>query len=145
MREILRYQSKRYDGNGLPKDGVRGDAMPWGARVLRVISDFDNLETTGVAPGQAVETLRRRQGWYDPTVLELFASYPRAAARSVEVREMALTQIQAGMRFAHDVVAKNGTRFAARGLEVTPSILELIRNSWAQVGLARPARVIVRS
>jgi response regulator RpfG family c-di-GMP phosphodiesterase len=32
VRQILGYEHKRYDGSGTPRDGVSGEAMPWGAR-----------------------------------------------------------------------------------------------------------------
>ena len=46
VAKILRHQLERYDGRGTP-DGLRGDRLPLGSRVLAIASAFDLLTTTG--------------------------------------------------------------------------------------------------
>src|ERR1035441_2928734 len=46
--EILRYREKDFDGSGLPDDGLMGEAIPWGARALKVVIDIDVLERHGL-------------------------------------------------------------------------------------------------
>ena len=60
--EILRYQDKSYDGSGPPADDVAGDAIPWGARALKVILDLDMLEKSELPTALAFDTLRGRAG-----------------------------------------------------------------------------------
>jgi len=69
VREILRFQDTRYDGVGSPTPGVAGDAIPVGARVLKVVLDFDLLELQGKSAAEALDVMAARTGWYDPEVL----------------------------------------------------------------------------
>lgn len=143
VREILRYRAKRFDGSGEPRDGKRGEAIPWGARVLKVLLDFDELETQGMSTELALDTLRGRPGWYDPAMLAAFAEALGTAARGARVRELRLSQVEAGMVFAQDVTTTAGTLLIARGQEVTLSLLERIRNFSLKVGVREPVRVIL--
>ncbi|MGH9362882.1 MAG: HD domain-containing phosphohydrolase, partial [Thermoanaerobaculia bacterium] len=72
VREILRYLRKNYDGGGVPAGAARGEAIPWGARVLRVVLDFDKLRTHVLPEAQVFGKLRERAGDYDPAILEAF-------------------------------------------------------------------------
>ena len=49
---------------------VRAFALPLGARVLKLVSDWDTLESSGMERGLALETLQGRRGRYDPRLLE---------------------------------------------------------------------------
>ena len=40
---IVRAHHERYDGRGYP-DGLQGEAIPLGARVLSVVNDYDGLQ-----------------------------------------------------------------------------------------------------
>ncbi|MBN1610292.1 MAG: response regulator, partial [Polyangiaceae bacterium] len=40
-----------------------------GAQILRMVNDFDALDTQGLTPSQALDTMRGRGGAYDPTLL----------------------------------------------------------------------------
>lgn len=48
-------------------------ATPPEARVLRIVCDFELLEARGTPVGTALETMRRRAGRYDRSLLEVFA------------------------------------------------------------------------
>jgi hypothetical protein len=76
VARILRHQLERYDGKGSP-EGLRGDRIPLGSRVLAIASSFDLLTTC--APErpldwqEALEQLGAARGEvFDPWLLELF-------------------------------------------------------------------------
>jgi response regulator RpfG family c-di-GMP phosphodiesterase len=144
VRRIILYQAKRFDGGGLPEDALKGEDIPWGARVLKVALDFDVLQGQGLAPLLALETMRNRAGWYDPTVLTALADLLGAAAGATEVREVALRTVQPGMVFAEDVKTVRGQLLIARGQEVTESLAERLRYLSPRIEIAEPVRVIVR-
>jgi response regulator RpfG family c-di-GMP phosphodiesterase len=48
VAEIIGYQEKRFDGEGMPLDDCRGKAIPLGSRILKVALDFDALVSTGL-------------------------------------------------------------------------------------------------
>ncbi|HET7466114.1 MAG TPA: MFS transporter [Candidatus Dormibacteraeota bacterium] len=72
----VRHHHERWDGTGYPK-GLKGDAIPFGARILSVADSFDTI--TGprlyrrslMTPLEGVEDISRRAGrWYDPNVVD---------------------------------------------------------------------------
>jgi response regulator RpfG family c-di-GMP phosphodiesterase len=140
---MLVYQSKRYDGEGPPADSARGRGIPWGARVLKVLTDFDSLEARGLDPELALNTMRQRTGWYDPEILEAFARVRGIREAGTEVREIRLRDVRVGMTFAEDVVTRVGTILIARGQEVNAGLAERIRNIAGRVAVVEPVRVIV--
>ena len=143
VRDILRNQYKYFDGSGIPEDGVSGDEIPLGARILKVALDFDALEARNEKPLEAFDTLRRRAGSYDPTVLEAFAEVLMVGAAGMETREVLLSEVQPGMMFAEDIAGADGELLIARGQEVTPAILERIRDITAHLGVQRSASMLV--
>jgi putative nucleotidyltransferase with HDIG domain len=73
---LVRYHHERWDGTGYPS-GLKGDVIPFGARILSVADSFDTI--TGprlyrqslMTPIEGVEDISRRAGhWYDPNVVD---------------------------------------------------------------------------
>jgi hypothetical protein len=60
------------------------------------------------------------------------------------VHELALRDIAAGMLFGEDVKSAKGLLLIARGQEVTPSLLERVRNFSSELGIREPIRMIER-
>lgn len=75
---MIRHHHERWDGTGYP-DGLAGEAIPIGARVIGVAEAFDCLTTMAgwrspVTEAEAVEELRRCSGTqFDPRVVDAFA------------------------------------------------------------------------
>jgi hypothetical protein len=143
VQDILRYQHKHFDGSGHPADGVHGEDIPWGARALKVAYDLDALEGEGLSLPLAVATLRGREGWYDPAIVEACAVV-RDSERRYEVRELPLASVRPGMVLVKDVTTKRGVLFLARGQEVTASVLEKLKNFSCGLAKDDAVRVIVR-
>jgi predicted MFS family arabinose efflux permease len=73
---LVRFHHERWDGSGYP-GGLKGDVIPFGARILSVADSFDTI--TGprlyrqslMTPIEGVEDISRRAGhWYDPNVVD---------------------------------------------------------------------------
>jgi putative nucleotidyltransferase with HDIG domain len=77
VREIIRHHHERYDGTGFP-DGLSGENIPFGARIVGIANFFDNLVTGETEHGslalpEARECIRREAGHrLDPDLAELF-------------------------------------------------------------------------
>jgi hypothetical protein len=127
VSSILRMRNLNYDGLGSPADAPREEALPLGARVLKIATDYDDLEAAGVSPETAIETLRRRKGTYDPRLLDALAKTVRE--RGVRpTREVDLTALEPGMVLAQDLFSFEGVLLAPRGQEVTASLLHRLGN-----------------
>lgn len=75
---MIRHHHERWDGTGYP-DGLAGEAIPLGARVIGVAEAFDVLVSgspwrRAVSPAEALDELQRVAGQqFDPRVVEAFA------------------------------------------------------------------------
>lgn len=98
-----------------------------GARILKIVHDFDLLTATGMSEDLAVAHLRGRGGEYDAELLETFSA-ARGTNNDITVRAVPLGRVEAGMTFASDVRAPGGGTLIAREQEVTAALLERIAN-----------------
>jgi diguanylate cyclase (GGDEF)-like protein len=77
VARLVRSSHERWDGGGYP-DGLRGDEIPLGARVVAVCDAFDAMTSErpyreSVTGNDAIEELRRCAGaQFDPMVVEAF-------------------------------------------------------------------------
>jgi putative nucleotidyltransferase with HDIG domain len=74
---IVRHHHENWDGTGYP-EGLRGDAIPIGARILAVVDCFDALTShrpyrRALSMSEALEIIEARRGtMYDPAVVDVF-------------------------------------------------------------------------
>jgi len=78
VRPIMRHHHEKWDGSGYP-DGLKGEVIPLGARIISVVDVFDALHTerpykAALSRSEAVSTLIRETdlGYWDPRVVETF-------------------------------------------------------------------------
>jgi response regulator RpfG family c-di-GMP phosphodiesterase len=128
IRACVVHQAKHFDGTGMPASILRGEGIPVGARILKIVLDFDVLEAQGNAAGVALDTMRGRTGWYDPRLVDVFASLRGSAVKEHEIREIPLRLVSSGMTFAEDVRTAAGALLLPRGYQVTEGLVERIRN-----------------
>ena len=142
ISEIIAYQEKHFDGTGIPKDERKGDAIPLGSRILKVVLDFDALETRGLPRAAAMNQLRKRNGWYDPQVLSALEDVLGDEARFT-VKELGLNELKLNMIVGEDVVSFKGVLLIAKGQEITPALVERLKNFAKTVGVKEPIRVLI--
>ncbi len=74
---IVRHQAEHWDGRGYP-DGIRGDDIPYGARILAVAVAFSTLLRSRpfrdpMSPSEALSDIQNRAGsQFDPNIVEAF-------------------------------------------------------------------------
>jgi putative two-component system response regulator len=78
VRPIMRHHHEKWDGSGYP-DGLKGEGIPLGARIISVVDVFDALHTdrpykAAMSRSEAVSLLIRETdaGYWDPRVVETF-------------------------------------------------------------------------
>ncbi len=127
VAEAIRYQEKNYDGSGYPKDGVRGEKIPLGARLLKIVLDFDALEASGAPAETALDKIQVQAGLYDPTVLEAFLKAMREDM-ALRTTMMTITQLTDAMVLAEDVTTSDNVLLIAKGQETTLSARRHLQN-----------------
>jgi len=137
VREILR--------------GVRGDShdVPWGARLLRLISEFDQLETRGMTTTDIVAVLRRPLGRHDTeqiAALERLVTGNRVRPGSIpwhgRRRQVRLAELPVGAVLAADVLDVSGRLLIARGFELTEVLREQIIGLTEYVQVQEPVWIV---
>lgn len=141
---IVRYQDKDYDGGGLPHDSVAGRAIPFGARLLRILRDLAMLEEDGQSRSQAFAGMRTRTV-YDPELLAGVADCLGSTWQdSVDHSEaVALGALRLQHVTAADILTTEGTVLVAAGQTITRTILERLQNFAATVGIREPIQVFI--
>ncbi|MEX2412878.1 MAG: HD domain-containing phosphohydrolase [Thermoleophilaceae bacterium] len=100
LATIVRHHHERFDGGGYP-DGLAGDEIPLGARILAVADAFDHLACDGFAGAarNSVDALSERAGSeLDPAVVSAFATY-YSGRRSIAGAAMVATAPQRAARW----------------------------------------------
>lgn len=114
---ILRSQLERFDGAGFP-DALAAEAIPIGARILALSSDYDSLQIGILAqrrfqPEEARVSITQSSGKrYDPEVVNAFNGVLNKNEDENEVasREVVLTTLKLlpGMILAQDLISQDG-------------------------------------
>lgn len=118
---IVRQHHERMDGNGFP-DGLVGEQIPIGARIVGAASDYDDL-IHGIAaqdrhsPERARQMLRGGVGThYDGDVITaLLAVMAEAEARASIDHLIDARELRPGMVLARDLVSPRGAILLAAG------------------------------
>ena len=84
VRAIIRNHHERWDGTGYP-DGLKGEDIPFAARILCVADVYDALTTArsyrdSLSHSRAAEVMRASEGQFDPMLLESFLDWAASAS-----------------------------------------------------------------
>ena len=142
IAEIIAYQEKNFDGSGIPMDSRSGGEIPLGARILKVVLDFDTLHVKGTEKIGSVEQLAGRAGLYDPEVLlalrDVVKNKGKFRKASVKVDEL-----QDDMILEEDLLLRSGRLLVARGYKVNRTLRERLRSFCEKPGIKEPIEVLI--
>lgn len=130
----IRHQNEHFDGAGYP-DGLKGEAIPLGARILAVVGDYHGLRSGALLGEQlslpnAREILEKHRGKrYDPQVLDAFLEILRGRAEEGGRRELFLasSELGYGMVLSRELSNKAGVLLLNKGRKLTKSIIDKLR------------------
>lgn len=131
---LIRAHHERWDGQGFP-DGLRGAAIPLGARILAVADAFEDLRS-GRIDGQPLSRLDARRAvlagrgsQFDPSVVDAFASLFSAAPPKPRVAMLRLrtAELRAGQTLAKDFVSPEGVLLLSAGHRLSDDLIDRIR------------------
>jgi hypothetical protein len=117
--------------------------LPWGARALKIALDFDSLEAGGNPAEQPTAVMPGREGWYDHQILEAFAGMRGISQEKTLMLERMVNDVTVGMTFGEDLKFGEGLLLIARGQEITPALLERMRNFSAELAIREPVRMLL--
>lgn len=133
---LIRHHHERFDGQGFP-DGLSGEAIPLGARILTVANEYDALQrgtlvSEKLSPAEARSFLMQNRGLrYDPHVVGAFMAMldEAASVRLPDAREITLSTdaLKPGMVLARDLLSGQGMLLLPKGRELNALTIGKIR------------------
>ena len=144
ISRIIAYQEKMYNGTGYPVDNISGDSIPFGARVLRLVLDYDSLVQSGETSDRLFEVLdkRTRLGWYDPRLVKSLKEFSGPKKKYIR-KEVSLNKLDNTMVLAEDLYNKDGDLLlGSKGQEVTDSFITKLVNLEKTQGIKQPISVL---
>ncbi len=130
---IIRHHHERYDGNGLP-NGLAGDDIPVGARILAVADDYDSYRN-GLISGRRYseeESLsyifEGRRTRYDPAAIEaLVLALKETAENRRQDTAVAVEKLVPGMVLSRDLLDGEGRLLLAAEFVIEPVVIRKLR------------------
>jgi response regulator RpfG family c-di-GMP phosphodiesterase len=133
---LIRAHHERFDGLGYPV-GLKGQEIPFGARILAVANDYDALQSGHLLPKAlnedgALKMIADGRGKrYDPQVADAFVALmgkaPQAESYGPEI-ELSPVKLKAGMVLTRDLVSREGMLLLAREYVLDESLITQIRH-----------------
>ena len=132
VARIVLYQQKHYDGSGFPENVVRGEDIPIGARILKILIDLLELEARKMPKDAALQLMQQRMGWYDPRVLDAtFACFdiylPEISAKS-QGQAIAIKDLRVGQIILTDILTESGKTIVMARSRITQVLLVRLAN-----------------
>lgn len=146
VAEIIRYQEKKYDGSGFPSDNIKGDKIPVGSRILKIVLDYDKAVTGGVDGEKVLSDMGKKPGYYDPFLFSIaeknFLKIEKPKKSFVK-KDIPADSLEEGMYLAEDLISATGVFIGAKNQILTSALISTIGNYSKNSQLKDTVRVIV--
>ncbi len=142
VSRIIAYQEKHFDGGGIPRDALAGDKIPLGARILKVVLDFDVLEARGVPKANALLRMKKKKGLYDPGVLSAFEAMFGIESK-YEVKDLSIAELEPHMILGQNIYTTSGALLISKGNEIGQVVLSRLKMIAETTRIKEPVRVFI--
>ena len=142
IAEIIANQERRFDGSDNPQDARLGKEIPLGARILKVVLDFDTSQARGASEGEALARMAKHANFYDPDVLRALEAVVGVKA-GYEKREVSVAGLMDDMILAEDLRIRDGRLLVAKGYRVNRTLREKLWNFAEKGVIKEPISVLV--
>ena len=148
VAHMVRSHHERHDGRGFP-EGLVGDDIPIGSRVIALANDFDGLVSgthseTPFTPEQARNQIRQSKGHhYHPDVVDAFMIlWDRGEWLAQDSHLTPASKLAPGMTLARDFFTEQGTLLLAAEQRLTAPIIARLKTMTRRDGseLALPIK-----
>ncbi len=131
VSEIIRYQEKDFDGSGFPLDEIKEEQIPEGARILKIILDYERMISGGVEKEKAILDMKKKSGVYDPELLVIAEkSFLQKGdkSRSFITKSIPVDQLNEDMYLAEDVMSASGNILGSKNQKFTEALITTFKN-----------------
>jgi response regulator RpfG family c-di-GMP phosphodiesterase len=132
VAKAVRSHHERYDGQGFP-DGLVGLAIPVGARILALASDYDSLQLGMLSPRRATPEeakgviVQGRGKRYDPLAVAAFLSIMGAVENVSGELKISAKDLMSGMVLSRDLISRDGVLLLSSGHILDDSLVQQIQ------------------
>ena len=127
----VRSHHERHDGRGFP-EGLSGDAIPLGARILAVADTFDDLQSGHLTPARLTAAEARllvgrgRGTQFEASVVDAFTEVTRAPAAPAPFVELSPQCLKPGMALARDLCSSDGMVLLTAGHVLSADLIQRV-------------------
>ena len=140
---FIRSHHEQYDGRGFP-DGLAGEKIPLGARILAVANDYDALQSGAliarrITPKEALDFIVKNRGKrYDPKIVDALAVGTTAESLAEAPRaqgfKTASKDLRSGMTLTVDLITKDSVLLLSRGYLLDEQLVAKIQSLEKSLG-----------
>ena len=134
VARIVRSHHERYDGQGFP-DGLEGDAITLGARIVSVVNDYDGLQIGTLSERRLTASeaqallLQSRGKRYDAQVVDAFiALLAEMGKEIIRERPVSHADLKVGMQLSRDLVSREGALLLAADTVLEVALIRQIQD-----------------
>ena len=132
VANIIGHQNRRIsDDTGASARTDQTDAATIGARILKVVLDFDKLLEARNLPHTIYHELASRVGWYDPVVLNALFEVIEDGIDEYASVIVPLAALEPGMLLDEPLTTTRGAFLLSAGHEITFSLILRLQNFFA--------------
>jgi len=129
VSKLVRHHHENYDGSGFP-DGLAGEDIPIGSRILLLVNDYDSLcsgtmfsSIKGQEEARSFVT-KNINSRYDPAITETFFKLIGPAKKEeIEIKKIGSRSMLKGMVLAKDLINKEGLLLLSEGFVLDESVI----------------------
>ena len=125
IAHAILYQEKCFNGEGVPYDGLKGEDIPFGARMLKVVLDFLRFKGDGLTINQASMQLSEQSQFYDPKILIAFKESIGSDCEQAEFL-VNLAELTDNMVVREDILTEAGMLVVSKGQEISEPLRRII-------------------
>lgn len=124
----IHHQLENYDGSGVP-DGLMGDEIPAGARIIRAIVFQEELYRAGFSTEGVIAQIKvSLNRLLDPSIAGRLIGFLEKRDRSILADKLRLTldELKTGMKLAEDVYSAGGIKLLPKGVVLRERMIAIL-------------------
>jgi len=127
------HQLENYDGSGIP-DGLMGDEISIGAKIIRAIVFQEELYKAGFSTDEVIDHIKESLNkTLDPFIVDHLIDFLEERDQSLLIKKSRLTvdELKTGMILAEDVYSTSGIKLLPKGVTLQEKMIKILaeRNS----------------
>lgn len=147
VAKMILYQNKQFNGEGYPREEIKGIDLPTGSRLIKILNDLIALEEQGKLRKDALAEMSTRTGWYDPNLLQIIINKLVGVSEEKETQKqetvaVPLEELENGYVLMENIETDSGQVLMMVGQKISESHILRIKN-WSKLyKIKEPVKVL---